>query len=89
MRGRAGAHPRGHAEDGALLIVERVIPDDGSASLAAWFDVHMLTIAGGTERTTSQYRDLLERAGFDLTAVHGLPLDTQLLVAQPQSRKAN
>ncbi|WP_035800304.1 methyltransferase [Kitasatospora mediocidica] len=76
-------------EDGALLIVERVIPDDGSASLAAWFDVHMLTIAGGTERTTSQYRDLLERAGFDLTAVHGLPLDTQLLVAQPQSRKAN
>ncbi|MDH6135448.1 hypothetical protein P3T37_004863 [Kitasatospora sp. MAA4] len=75
--------------DGALLIVERVIPDDGSASLAAWFDVHMLTIAGGTERTTSQYRDLLEQAGFDLTAVHGLPLDTQLLVAEPQSRNAN
>jgi DNA-binding transcriptional ArsR family regulator len=70
--------------DGALLIVERVIPDDGSASLAAWFDVHMLTIAGGTERTASQYRDLLERAGFGLTAVHGLPLDTQLLVAEPQ-----
>ncbi len=74
--------------DGALLIIERVIPDDGSASLAAWFDVHMLTIAGGSERTTSQYRDLLERAGFGLTAVHGLPLDSQLLVAEPRSPKS-
>jgi hypothetical protein len=75
--------------DGALLIVERVIPEDGSPSLAAWFDVHMLTIAGGTERTTAEYRSLLEQAGFGLSAVHQLPLDTQLLVAEPQPSAHN
>ncbi len=72
-------------ENGALLIVERVVSEDGSPSLAAWFDVHMLTIAGGTERTASQYRALLERADFTLAAVEDLPLDTRLLVAVPRS----
>ncbi|MBC3839773.1 methyltransferase [Streptacidiphilus sp. 4-A2] len=73
-------------DKGQLLIIERVIPEDGTKSLAAWFDVHMLTIAGGTERSTSQYRTLLEQAGFDLAAVHSLPLDTELLVAEPRER---
>jgi O-methyltransferase domain/Dimerisation domain len=70
------------AAGGSLLIVERVIPEDGTPSLAAWFDVHMLAIAGGTERTTGEYRSMLERAGFTLAAVHKLPLDTELLVAE-------
>lgn len=69
---------------GALLIVERVIPEDGSPSLAAWFDVHMLAIAGGSERTAAEYRVLLERAGFTLASLHELPLDSRLLVAEPR-----
>ncbi|TVL91906.1 methyltransferase [Streptomyces sp. SAJ15] len=76
-------------EDGALLIVERVVPEDGSPSLAAWFDVHMLAIAGGSERTASEYAALLEQSGFALSVVHGLPLDTELLVAVPRTRSAN
>ncbi|MER6398980.1 methyltransferase [Kitasatospora sp. NPDC001603] len=70
--------------DGALLIIERVIPEDGTPSLAAWFDVHMLAIAGGFERSTAEYSGLLERAGFTLAAVHDLPLDSRLLVAEPR-----
>ncbi|MEU6734442.1 methyltransferase [Streptomyces physcomitrii] len=72
-------------EDGALLIVERVIPDDGAPSLAVWFDVHMLTIAAGEERTRSEYTALLERSGFRLSETHELPLDTALLVAVPKA----
>lgn len=71
--------------DGALLIVERVIPEDGTPSLASWFDVHMLAIAGGRERTTAEYRNLLTEAGFALDATHELPLDSELLVAVPRS----
>lgn len=71
--------------EGALLIVERVIPEDGSPSLATWFDVHMLAIAGGRERTTAEYRGLLTEAGFTLDASHELPLDSRLLIALPQS----
>ncbi|MEU6236789.1 methyltransferase [Kitasatospora sp. NPDC047058] len=68
-------------DGGALLVVERVLPEDGSPSLAAWFDVHMMAVAGGVERTAAEYRALLGTAGFTLSAVHGLPLDTALLVA--------
>jgi DNA-binding transcriptional ArsR family regulator len=72
-------------DDGVLLIIERVIPEDGTPSLAVWFDVHMMTVAGGVERTRSQYQALLERGGFALTEVHELPLDIQLLVAVPHA----
>lgn len=68
-------------DEGVLLIVERVMPEDGSPSLAVWFDVHMLAIAGGMERTESQYRSLMDRAGFALLAMHELPLDTRILIA--------
>lgn len=75
-------------EDGTLLIIERVIASDDEPSLAVWFDVHMLAIAGGEERTESQYRSLLSDAGFELMASHPLPLDFQLIVARPQVRSA-
>lgn len=73
-------------EDGTLLIIERVIASDDEPSLAVWFDVHMLAIAGGEERTESQYRSLLSEAGFELTASHPLPLDFELIVARPRVR---
>ncbi|MFF9776470.1 methyltransferase [Streptomyces sp. NPDC013978] len=66
-----------------LLIVERVIPDDGDALLPLLWDLHLLMAAGGRERTLDGYRTLLHGAGLRLQTVHELALETSLLVAAP------
>lgn len=56
------------AAGAALLLVEAIIPEDNSASIATLTDMEMLVI-GGRERTATEYRRLLERAGFQMTRV--------------------
>jgi O-methyltransferase domain/Dimerisation domain len=65
-----------------LLIVERLLPEDRSPSLAFAWDIHMLCNVGGRERTATHYRKLLAEAGFKLSARHALPLDGYLLTAE-------
>jgi hypothetical protein len=62
--------------------VERLLPTDGTSSLAAAWDLHMLCNVGGRERTADHYARLLAAAGFDLVAISGLPLDGSLLHAR-------
>jgi len=69
-------------EDGSLLIVERLLPEDRSPSLAFAWDIHMLCNVGGRERTNTHFGEMLARAGFELTARHALPLDVFLLTAE-------
>lgn len=71
-----------------LLIVERVIGDDGSRLLPLLWDMHLLMAAGGQERTLDGYQALLTRAGFRLESRHPLALETDLLVAAPSGREA-
>jgi ubiquinone/menaquinone biosynthesis C-methylase UbiE len=52
-----------------LLILERVIAGGSAGADAALFDINMLVVAGGRERTESEYRALLSAAGFRLTRV--------------------
>ncbi len=69
-------------EDGAeLLILERLLPEDGSSSLAVAWDLHMMCNVGGRERTTGHYRRLLAGSGFEIASVHGVGLDVALLRA--------
>jgi hypothetical protein len=70
------------ADEGTLLVIERVLPEAGERSLAVWFDMHMLTIAAGEERSQSHYAELLSKSGFELTDSHELPLELRLLVAR-------
>ncbi|MFD4635864.1 methyltransferase [Lentzea sp. NPDC058436] len=67
---------------GRLLIVERLLSENGRPSLADAWDLHMLCNVGGRERTASHYGQLLDAAGFVLTEVSGLPLDGSLLHAR-------
>lgn len=66
-----------------LLILERLLPEDNTPSLAAAWDVHMLCNVGGRERTASHYQRLLQQSGFNLTSQHRLPLEFVLLQATP------
>jgi hypothetical protein len=54
---------------GRLWVIELVIPPGTAPSFSTLFDLVMLVQCGGKEHTESEYRTLLDRAGFDLTAV--------------------
>jgi hypothetical protein len=57
------------AAGAALLLVESVMPEDDRESLAKWNDMGMLLINNGRERTSDEYRGLLDKAGFQMISV--------------------
>jgi hypothetical protein len=52
-----------------LLLVEAVMPEDDSESIARLADMAMLVIHDGRERTADEYRRLLDEAGFTMIGV--------------------
>jgi hypothetical protein len=68
----------------SLLVIERIIPEGNEKSEAKLFDINMLIMTEGRERTENEYRKLFRAAGFMLTRivrtqsplsiVEGLPL---------------
>ncbi|CAM5546826.1 methyltransferase [Streptomyces chartreusis] len=75
LRHCARAMP-GHAD---LLVVERVLPSDGSVSLATAWDLHMMCNVGGRERQADHYGRLFADAGLALVDRAPLPLDGHVL----------
>ncbi|WP_312847889.1 methyltransferase [Streptomyces sp. WAC06614] len=65
-----------------LLIVERLLPADGSPSLATAWDLHMLCNVGGRERRADHYARLLADTGLYLQGHTPLPLDAYVLHAR-------
>jgi hypothetical protein len=55
--------------DGRVLIVEAVVPAGNEPSLSKDFDITMMIIPGGIERTKEEYRTLLDQSGFTLTSI--------------------
>ena len=51
-------------DDGRLLLVEAIIPDDDSPHLAKDLDIRLITILPGGGRTEPEYARLLAEAGF-------------------------
>ncbi|MEU1148124.1 methyltransferase [Streptomyces sp. NPDC005863] len=62
-----------------LLVVERVLPADGSPSLATAWDLHMMCNVGGRERRADHYARLFTEAGLTLVGHSPLPLDGSVL----------
>ncbi|MEU2448768.1 methyltransferase [Streptomyces sp. NPDC012765] len=65
-----------------LLVVERLLPVDGSPSLATAWDLHMLCNVGGRERRADHYARLFADAGLQLVGHSPLPLDAHVLHAR-------
>jgi hypothetical protein len=49
---------------GRIVIVEMVLPDDSSPHPGWMYDMLMMTMTGGRERTAREYQTLLEQAGL-------------------------
>jgi ubiquinone/menaquinone biosynthesis C-methylase UbiE len=61
---------RAMSQGGRVLIAEIVLPPGNEPSPGKWLDLTMLVMThGGRERTESEYRNLLARAGFKLSRV--------------------
>jgi hypothetical protein len=71
------------ADSARLLVAERVVPPGNGASEAKLFDVNMLVVTGGKERTEREHRALLAAAGLALVRVHPTPSPLTLLEAEP------
>jgi hypothetical protein len=67
--------------NGRVILVERVLPEDGRASRTPLSDLNMLVLLPGRERTVRQYADLLEAAGLRLGQVVETPSAIQILHA--------
>ncbi len=69
---------------GRLLIVESVIPPGNEPFGGKLLDLVMLLIPGGKERTEEEYRELLDKAGFELTRVVPTGTDVSVVEARKQ-----
>ncbi|WP_433253446.1 methyltransferase [Streptosporangium sp. CA-135522] len=72
------------ADDGRVLLVEFVVPDDDSAHISKDVDMRMLALFGeGMERSVSEYGELLGKAGFRLGRQVELPGGAGIVEALP------
>jgi hypothetical protein len=60
---------RAMSPKGRVVIVEMVIPDDGSPTAAQLMDLNMLVMLPGRERTAGEYGTLLAAAGLRIDRV--------------------
>ena len=71
------------APNSRLLLIEMVLPSDNSPHPGKMLDIIMLTAPGGQERTESEYRTLLDKAGFKLTRVVPTESPVSIVEAMP------
>lgn len=69
--------------DGALLLVEHVLPAGNLPSAGKFVDLVMLVMTGGRERTVEEYRDLLAGSGFRLNQVIPTAAEFAIIEAIP------
>ncbi|MEU5540300.1 methyltransferase [Streptomyces sp. NPDC020362] len=58
---------------GRLVVLEKVVPAGPGPSPAKLYDLLMLTMVEGRNRTAAEYRALAEKAGFQTVSVHPAP----------------
>ncbi len=77
---------RAMADHARLLVIERVVPPGNDPAEAKLFDINMLVMLGGQERTEREHRRLFEAAGFDLTRIIATRSPLSLIEGTPKAR---
>jgi hypothetical protein len=65
---------------GKLLVVEGIVPPGNGPALSKFFDLAMMVLPGGMERTEDEYRQLLGAGGFALKRI--VPTTTWISVIE-------
>ena len=66
-----------------VLILDRLVQDEGSSLMSALWDLHLLITIGGQHRTLESFKTLLEQANFNVLKVADLPSETTAIIASP------
>jgi ubiquinone/menaquinone biosynthesis C-methylase UbiE len=74
---------------GRLLVVEALIPPPNQFSITKLLDLEVFVMGGGRERTRSDYRVLIESAGFEFTRVVSTHESVSILEAVKPDRAAS
>ena len=53
--------------------------------MGKWMDMNMLVMAGGCERTAIEFRELFDRAGWELERIIATPSPLSIIVAKPRA----
>jgi hypothetical protein len=72
------------AGGGRVYIVEMVIPDDNSPSLASLMDLNMMVMLPGRERALKEYKVLLESSGLKFERV--LPTHSPFVIIEASKK---
>lgn len=70
--------------DSRLVVIDRLVADEGSSVLPALWDLHLLMINGGRHRSRESFTTLLERADLEVERAVDLPMENTALVAAPR-----
>ena len=56
-------------KEAKLLIIEMIVPPGNEPSVSKLLDIEVLVMGGGKERTESEFRSLLKKAGFQINRI--------------------
>jgi hypothetical protein len=73
------------APSARLLLLDRLVVDEGSTVLPALWDLHLLMTTGGRHRSLVELRTLLDRAGLEIEAAADLPVETTALIVRAKA----
>jgi SAM-dependent methyltransferase len=79
---------RAMASNGRVLLVDMVVPESDASCFSKLLDLNMLVMTGGRERTTAEFRTLLDAAGYKLTRIVPTMAPQSVIEASPKSRRA-
>ncbi len=70
-------------QDGRVIIVDSVVPEGDEPDFSKFFDLNMLVMTGGKERTAREFDQLLAAAGFRFLRVTPTETPTSMVEAEP------
>ena len=68
---------------GRVIVVDSVVPENNEPDFSKFFDLNMLVMTGGKERTATEFAQLFAEAGFKLLRVIPTDLPPSIVEAQP------
>ena len=68
-----------------LVLVEWVITETAEFDTGKWMDVNMLVNAGGRERSAAEFRELYDRAGFELEQIVSTPSPLKIIIGKARA----
>lgn len=70
--------------DSRVILIEFTLPETSEYAYGKTADLTMLALTGGQERTVTEYRQLLDKVGFEVEQVIPTPAQTSLIISRPR-----